>query len=195
MRIRYCVPMITLCLLLGCGAEQTEEKDLQAQYREMSGCEMEAVVSCDQMGNRWEATLRCSYDSDGESRVEVISPEELAGVRAVVEADSWRLEYEDLCLYTGTLSEERMSPALCLPRLMSALREGWLLETNAEEWNEVPCVRLMLDQTGISGTKVVSTLWLRQDDGTPLRGEIAVNGENLLTAEFTSFQFCDTVIQ
>ena len=86
-----------------------------------------------------------------------------------------------------------MSPALCLPRLMSALREGWLLETNAEEWNEVPCVRLMLDQTGISGTKVVSTLWLRQDDGTPLRGEIAVNGENLLTAEFTSFQFCDTI--
>ena len=30
-------------------------------------------------------------------------------------------------------------------------------------------------------------------DGTPLRGEIAVDGEIILTAEFTSFSFYDTI--
>ena len=41
--------------------------------------------------------------------------------------------------------------------------------------------------------KIVSTLWLRQDDGTPLRGEIAVEGEIILTADFTDFSFYDTL--
>ena len=41
--------------------------------------------------------------------------------------------------------------------------------------------------------KIVSTVWLRQEDGTPLRGEIAVDGEIILTADFTSFAFCDTI--
>ena len=41
--------------------------------------------------------------------------------------------------------------------------------------------------------KILSTLWLDLADGTPLRGEIAVDGEIILTAEFTSFAFCDTI--
>ena len=93
----------------------------------------------------------------------------------------------------GTLSQEKLSPALCLPRLMSALRDGWLLEKNEEEWQEVSCLRLTLDQSGSQGGKILSTLWLRQEDGTPLRGEISVDGEIILTAEFTDFVFYDTI--
>ena len=77
--------------------------------------------------------------------------------------------------------------------MMDALREGWLLEENQEDWGEVPCLRLTVDQTGTEAEKVYTTLWLRLDDGTPLRGEIAVDGEIILTAEFTSFSFCDTI--
>ena len=43
--------------------------------------------------------------------------------------------------------------------------------------------------------KILSTLWLRQEDGTPVRGEIAVDGETILTADFTSFSFYDTMAE
>ena len=76
---------------------------------------------------------------------------------------------------------------------MSALRDGWLLEENEETWNDVPCRRLMVDQSGTQNGKIVSTVWLRQEDGTPVRGEISVEGEIILTAEFTSFAFYDTI--
>ena len=76
---------------------------------------------------------------------------------------------------------------------MNALRDGWLLEENPEEWNETPCLRLSVDQSGLQDGKIVSTVWLRQEDGTPLRGEIAVDGEIILTADFTSFAFYDTI--
>lgn len=194
MRRWMCVPMMTLCLLLtACGETGKEPEDLRKPYQEMTGCGMEAVVACTQEGALWEATLKCSFVPDGESSVEVLAPEEIAGVKAVISDEEWRLEYEDAVLNAGPLSSESISPALCLPRLMSVLRDGWLLEENPEEWQGIPCCRLTLDQTGEQGGKIVSVLWLRQDNGYPLRGEISVDGEIILTAEFTDFFFYDII--
>lgn len=193
MRVRrwICVPMITLCLLTGCGKAE-ETADLRQAYREMEECAMEAVISCDQEGALWQATLQCDWTPE-ESVIEVLAPETIAGVRATLTGEHLQLEYEDLCLDAGELSTQCLSPADCLPRLMSALREGWLLEENDEVWQEIPCRRLTLDETGREDGKILSTIWLKQEDGTPLRGEIAVDGEIILTAEFTRFSFCDTM--
>ena len=188
--------MMTLCLLLtGCGggAGESPAAEARAPYRDMAGCAMEAAVSCDQDGTLWQADLRCAYTPEGETTVEVLSPETIAGVRAVLSGGEAALEYGDLCLNAGTVSAEDLSPMACLPELMDALREGWLLEESREDWGEVSCVRLTLDRTGPRGGKVLSTLWLREDGGTPLRGEIAVDGETVLTADFTSFTFYDTI--
>ena len=195
MRKKIYVPMIALCLLLtSCGdAGEESSASLRDRYHEMSGCTMEAAIVCDQEGMEWEASLRCEYVPGGESVVEVLAPETIAGVKAVISDSDWSLEYEGECLNAGAISSEGISPAACLPRLMNALRDGWLLEENEESWNEVPCLRLCVDQSGTQNGKIVSTIWLRQDDGVPLRGEISVDGEIILTAEFTSFAFYDTI--
>ena len=95
--------------------------------------------------------------------MEVLSPETIAGVKAVLRDTDWYLEYQGKTLDAGSLSREEISPAACLPRLMNALRDGWLLEENEETWNEVPCLR------------------------------ISVDGKIILTAEFTAFSFYDTI--
>lgn len=197
MRRGLCVPMMTLLLLLaacaGGGKGETETVDLRQRYHDMPGCTMEASVTCGQEGLEWEALLRCAYTPDGESTVEVLEPDTIAGVKAVLSDSDWRVEYQDDCLNAGPVGSEEISPAACLPRLMNALRDGWLLEENREDWNGTPCLRLTVDQSGLQDGKIVSTVWLRQEDGTPLRGEIAVDGEIILTADFTSFAFCDTI--
>ena len=185
--------MITLCLLLsGCGGGE-ETAPLRQSYHDMAGCAMEAEVTCAQAGAEWTAQLRCDYVPGGESTVEVLAPEEIAGVRALLRDTDWSLEYDGLCLNAGALSREELSPAECLPRMMDALRDGWLLEENEETWDGVECLRLCVDQSGQQAEKLLTTLWLRVDNGMPLRGEIAVDGEIILTAEFTAFSFYDTI--
>jgi hypothetical protein len=75
---------------------------------------------------------------------------------------------------------------------MKGLRDGWVLEENEEQWKEWPCYRITVDQSG-EQEKILSTIWIRQEDQTPLRGEISVGGEIILTAEFTNFAFYDTI--
>ena len=189
--------MMTLCLLLtacgGTGGEAEGVSEARMPYRNMTGCVMEAEVSCTQDGAVWEAALRCDDVPEGETTVEVLAPETIAGVRAVISDGEVALEYEDQCLNAGTVSSQEVSPMACLPQLMTALRDGWLLEENTEDWQETPCVRLTVDQTGEQDGKILSTLWLRQEDCVPLRGEIAVDGEIILTADFTSFSFYGTI--
>ena len=146
------------------------------------------------------------YVADGQIIVDVakgIEPDTLYTMTEILADELGRSEvlsdgevelvYEDQCLNAGNLSSQEVSPMACLPQLMSALRDGWLLEESEEDWQETSCFRLTVDQTGEQNGKILSTLWLRQEDGTPLRGEIAVDGEIILTADFTSFSFYDTI--
>lgn len=198
MRRRMCAPMISLLLLLAaCG--RVEEKEapgmhLRKLYEDMAGCSMVAEVCCSFDTLLWTGELRCDYVPSGESLVEVLKPESIAGVRARMRDDSWQLEYEETVLPVPVLGETSLSPAACLPRLMHALREGWLLEEREEVLREIPCLRLTLDESAPDGRKIVSTLWLRREDGIPLRGEVALENEIILTAEFTSFTFYDKII-
>lgn len=199
MRKGSCVPMMALCLLLmGCGAgEESGAEALRQPYREMTGCAMTAEVRLSgEDGTVGDFTLRCEYAPEGVTTVEVLAPETAAGVIAEIDGEELTLRYRDLCLGAGTVSSEKLSPMECLPELMAAAREGWLLSESREEVEGEPCLRLELDRTGAEGGKIVSTLYLREGDGVPVYGEIAVEGAVVLKAAFTDFTFgetCDTI--
>ena len=116
-------------------------------------------MSCTYEDGPWEASLRCVYDPEGGSTVEVLAPEEIAGIRAVLDGENRYLVYDGEVLNAGPVSREGISPAECLPRLLDALREGWLLEESEEEVDGAACVRLCLDQRGETAEKVYATLW------------------------------------
>ena len=196
MRKRRLARMIILLFLLaGCGGKEADNgaAALRLRYQDMQGCEMTAKVCCTQYGEPWEAVLKCAYDPDGETVIEVASPETIAGAKVILDGDLQFLQADGKRLNAGRISAERLSPADALPRLMGALRDGWLLEENAEDCGGVACARLTLDQTGQSGKKIFSTIWLKQSDGAPLRGEIAVDGETIFSVEFTNFAFSDII--
>ena len=161
-------------------------------YRNMAGCVMEAEVSCTQDGAAWEATLQCDYVPEGETTVEVLAPETIAGVKAVLSDGEVELVYEDQCLNAGNLSSQEVSPMACLPQLMSAAGR---VAAGGERGGLAGDVLLPSDGGPDRRAEWEDPLhlWLRQEDGTPLRGEIAVDGEIILTADLRAFSFYDTI--
>ena len=123
------------------------------------------------------------FRSGGETVIEVLAPETIVGIRAVLREEQWQLEYEDLVLAVDTLGERRLTPVTCLPRLMHTLREGWLLEENDEVWNDVSCRRLALDQTGASA--VSGYIWAKRSEFTAISSKMS-NFSPLMVSSLSS---------
>lgn len=184
---RIAAALALLLILSGCGGTDTEAETLLERFAAMESCAMEARVKCEYEGELRAYTLRCDYAAQGESRVTVLEPEALAGLSAVFDGEGCTLRYEELVLDAGTLGESALSPAEALPRLMEALRTGWLLEQSREEGAEGALTRLTLE-TEENGVKHDWTVWLRED-GTPAAAETTVKEKLIFRMEFTSFSF------
>ena len=117
----------------------------------------------------------------------VLAPAHLEGLSAVFEGEDCSLCYEDYVLDAGTLGESRLSPAEILPRLMDALRTGYLLEQGVESANGEELLRLCME-TEAQGIDQYWTIWLRED-GTPVVAEVSEKNELIFRMEFTTFSF------
>lgn len=186
--------LLTMFCLWLCGCEApVEAVDPLEVYVQMTGATMEAEVISDGDFLVSEFTLRCDYNPNGETVVEVLAPETMAGVQGVLSNGEWVLQYEDMVFNVGALSTQGVSPLACMPLLLEGLRQGWTLEENTETYQDQACYRVSLDYSDDVLQDVVVTAWLSDDDGTPVGGEIAINGERILQVVFTSFQFYDTL--
>lgn len=191
-----CALMISLPLALcACGTMNSGSDDgmtgdaariLQEEYRALEGCDMTARLRCDWENETADYTLRCHWNAEGPSSIEVLEPEMLAGICAELEGEQLTLTYEDVSLAAGTLGSQEISPVQCLPLMMYAIREGYLLEKGAEKVDGTECLRLLFDVTGLRGGKVECAVWFGAGH-TPVKAEVLEEGTVLFTAEFTGF--------
>lgn len=193
MHIGKCVPMIALVpVLCGC-KEQAEETDIRAAYREMSGCELTMKVVCGeaQPGVGCHAAMplrpggREHGGGDGAAGAGR-GPGSASGGGLVAGIQQSVPEHRPSQRGANFPCHGAGTDAQCFAGGVAAGGKH-------RERQDIPCVRLALEQTGSGGGDIVTTIWLRQTDGTPVFGEIAVEGETILTAEFTSFSFCDII--
>ncbi len=195
-RAKACAQMISLLLLLcSCGNivdgsdEETDKNGaqlLQEEYRLLEHCDMTAKLRCDRETETEEYTLRCRWNADGVSTVELLEPEELTGIRAEWNGDELTLIYDDVSLAAGTYGAEELSPANCLPLLMDAIRDGYILQKNTEKTDGTECLRLLFDMTGMRGGKVQYAVWFGAGH-VPLKAEVITEEQVIFTVDFTEF--------
>lgn len=190
-----CAMMMLPVLLCGCQSAAEKAETAREPYQTMTACTMEAKIFWGQEEMEQAYTLHCEMTPEESAKIEVLSPELMAGVTAVVEGEEFSLSYEDVCLNAGTLTDENLAPATVLPRVMCTLRDGWLAEQSEEAWNDTDCLRLTLEDTSGEDGTLDTTIWLRQEDNLPLRAELTEEGEVICQVEFTEFTFCDTISQ
>ena len=181
--------MMTLCLsLTGCGgetAEKQETEELQMKFQNLSAATVEAELTCHYGDEVRTYTLRCSYTPE-ESTVEVLAPEDLAGISATLTGEALTLQYDGILLDAGTYSGTEISPMWAVPSMLRAMGQGYPLETGREALGETECLRVTFEMTSSDGGKQYTAVWF-DENGIPLQGEIALGETVVYTAVLTQF--------
>lgn len=183
-RTKLAALMIISLLLSGCGGHGNEKK-FEGFRTALSAAQeigMTAEVTADYGDTAREYTLALTDTAEG-SQVEVLAPALLAGVRAHIDKDGSTLEYENLILDTGELTDDGLTPVSALPRLVETIRTGHVDGI----WREGEClaVKLTPDDT------VTLTLWLDAETMTPRRAELSGqdDGRMLVSCIITEFKY------
>ena len=181
--------MMTLCLsLAGCGgetAEKQETEELQMKCQNLSAATVEAELTCHYGDEVRTYTLRCSYTPE-ESTVEVLAPEDLAGISATLTGEALTLQYDGILLDAGTYSGTEISPMWAVPSMLRAMGQGYPLETGREALGETECLRVTFEMTSSDGGKQYTAVWF-DENGIPLQGEITLEETVVYTAVLTQF--------
>ena len=181
--------MMTLCLsLTGCGgetAEKQETEELQMKFQNLSAATVEAELTCHYGDEVRTYTLRCSYTPE-ESTVEVLAPEDLAGISATLTGEALTLQYDGILLDAGTYSGTEISPIWAVPSMLRAMGQGYPLETGREALGETECLRVTFEMTSSDGGKQYTAVWF-DENGIPLQGEITLEETVVYTAVLTQF--------
>ncbi len=178
--------MITLILLLSlcsCRAGKDSGEDLAGDIRTMmlesSRMDLTTNVTADYGLNVYEFTFRFTGNAQ-EGTLEIITPEAIAGLKATVSVTGGTLEFDGAVLNTGALTSNGLSPAQCIPVLISQWQSGYISGYNFEKLNENETLAITTDIT----QTVSERTWFDKKTLLPLKAELYDGGVMVLSCQF-----------
>lgn len=196
MRKRLCALMMTLVLCLsacgGAGENKVEELalDIRAKYLSMAGCTAVLDITADYGDRMFQCVLAMDHTAGGETVLTVVEPELLEGVTARLQNGESLLEFDGICLDTGPVSPNGLSPLDCVPFLLKEIQEGFISQWGVETLEESECLRFTTaDPDEEAGEGTQTSLWFDQESGALLKGEITVDGYSVLRCEVSDFMW------
>lgn len=181
---------MTTLLLTGCGkagGSGAEELALtiRGEYLAMEHCALQAAVTAD-YGQRVYQYEMAAAVTGQETVLTLSAPETVAGLTARITGEDSRLEFDGVCVETGPLDGNGLTPVSALPALLEAARSGYMTACALEEDGAVLRVDCG-DPSGSPGTGAETVLWFDAATHALVKGEISVDGFRAILCEFSNF--------
>lgn len=188
--ISLCVLMMTLLPLSGCfgGGEDQKALDtaltIRTEYLAMETFSAQAELTAD-YGRRVYTYGLSVTGGPEETLLTVTEPDLVAGVTARLKAGESFLEYDTVCIETGPLTEDGLTPISAIPSLLDAVRSGYITTCGTDDTG---AFRVDYGDPDLpAGTGTVYTLWFDSQSHALLRGEVAKDGYRCIQCTFSSF--------
>ena len=171
--------LLPLCLA-GCGKPQSSQRalDLRSALMQSRECSFTAEITSESDDRVYGFTVQCHCTPE-QTRVQVLAPDAIAGITAVISKNGAQVEYEDSILELGNIgSVSPMAAAELLYRcwvgeyIVSAGKDG-----ETERVSYLPA----------NEEAVTVDTWLDQAD-VPIYAEISEDGVRRLRMTVTDFQ-------
>lgn len=177
--------MIISLLFCGCGEAQRLEaafEKARENWQEAKSLSFTAEVTAELYDSVFSCTLLCTY-SDGETVVEILSPENIAGIKARLKDGEAQLEYDGLILAIGDPMRGESSPLGAMPLIISALLEGHvtLLWDETQGESRMAAAEIYVDENSSL------RLWFDRENFTLLHGELVSGGRAVVKCKISDF--------
>ena len=175
--------MIVLVLLPGCGEREKQLQEsfdaLRAAVTHAEDIRFQAELTADR--GDWTESYGLSVTYDGaQTVVEVLSPEEIAGISASALRGETELRYDGIILGAGPLDQEGITPMSAMPVLLDGLASAYVELLWRED--DMLAARLFV------GEQSVLTVWMDPDSLAPLAAEIARDGRTVIACRIEDWQ-------
>lgn len=170
---------------VGCGQNREpaqEALDLRTSLISAGGCSFVADIRADFPDRAYDFSVSCEYTAGENARIEVLQPEEIAGIKATVSGSGAAVEFDGMALDFGTMANGRVSAMEAAWLLCSCWHNGYI--SSAGKDGEL-CRTTYLD--GYDDDELVVDTWL-DSEGIPVHSEIVYDGVRCLTLDISQFQ-------
>lgn len=182
--------MTPLLLLAGCFGQSEAQKTLdlaltiRGEYLSLPGWSAHVSLTADYGQRVYDYELTASSHSE-ETTLTITAPELLSGVSARWQEKQGFLEYDGICVETGPLDPEGLTPMSAIPALLEAARSAYITSCCMEDSGLLRIDCGSPDTPPGTGTEFV--LWFTADSHDLTRGEILRDGFRCITCTFSQF--------
>lgn len=179
------VLMIIALLLAGCGEAAALEKGLaeaREAWAQAESIGFTAEVTAELSDSVFDCSLAVTRSGE-ETAVEVLAPENIAGIKARLKAGETEIEYDGVILAVGDAALGEISPLAAMPMLMDALLQGHARSIWTESQGEEA---FAVAELYVSETEY-ALLWLQRENFAPRHMELVSEGRAVVKCEIISF--------
>lgn len=184
---RVVIPVLMMIGLLFCGCGEGEKLEKGLEQARVNWAEAESVtITADVTAELTESSFSCNLlctRSGEETMVEVLSPENIAGIKARLSEDAAEIEYDGLILAVGDAGKGEISPLRALPMLLDALLTGHVrsIWAETEETGQLAAAEIFISETEYA------RIWFDRENFAPLHAELVSDGRAVVKCEIKSF--------
>lgn len=175
--------MITLiALLCACSSKNSGEElamDIRTMMLEAECLDITANVTADYGERVFEFTFRYTGGAQ-EGTLEITQPDTIAGLRANVSVSGGTLEFDGAVLDTGAVTKDGLSPAQCIPVLISQWQSGYISGCNFEKLGDSETLAVTTDIS----VAISERTWFDANTMLPIKAELYEDGVMVIDCRF-----------
>ncbi len=180
--------VMLMMVLSGCqGQGEPTQKaiDFRTALLRAGGCSYTAVIDADFGERVYTFSVACVFQTDGTAELEVLQPQEIAGIKAHMDGQSAALEFQDVALDFGVMANGEVSPMEACHLLGQCWTAAYISCAGSD--GELERVTYL---DGYEEEELTVDTWL-DEAGLPVYAEIIHEGTRCLTLQISDFQFED----
>lgn len=183
----FALPALMIMALLLCGCSKTATLEERFENERISWSEAESIsftaeIVTELNDSSFECTLQCIKNSSGIS-LEILSPENISGIKAKLNEDETRIEYEGIILALENSSIGEHSPVSAAAMIMKGLFQSPLTQIWTEKAQERELIVAELYLTD----RDYARLWFSGENFSLINAELVSDHRAVVKCKISSF--------